>query len=555
MIIRKKRIATTLGAYLTGVAISLSSAGAIELENIGRYGQTDPGLFDGSAAEIPTYDPATQSVFVTNAATASIDVISIADPSAPSLLFSIPLGSETVAGPTSLVFTGGILAVSLAAEPKTDNGSVAFFDTDGNPVGTPVEVGALPDAITVSPDGTMLITSNEGEPNDDNTIDPEGSVSIIDISAGVAAATVTTVGFGDLEAMEAELKSAGVRIFGQIFTDTGDVDEDGDPIFTSTATTVAQDLEPEFATVSPDGSTAYVTLQENNAIATVDLASATVTGIIPLGLKDHSIWGNEMDPSDKDGSVAKIRAQKVVGMFQPDAIASYQVAGQTYLVTANEGDSRDYDNFSEEIRADDLPDEGFSFVGGNGLIKNSKKLGRLKTTIAPPETAISGVNRRGEAVLENVVAYGARSFSIWSSDGKLVFDSGADFEKLTASLAPEVFNASNDDPEADNRSDDKGPEPEGVIVAEFDGTPYAFVTLERIGGIMVYDVSDPANATFEDYINTRLPADNGDNSSIEDDLGPEGLVFVAPSQSPNGEALLIVTNEVSGSTLVFQINP
>ena len=552
---RSKRIVTTLGAYLAGIAIGIPSAGAIELELIGRHQQTDPELFDGSAAEIPTYDPLTKRAFVTNAATASIDVIDLSDPTEPSLLFSIPLASETVAGPTSVVFTGGILAVSLVAEPKTDNGQVAFFDADGYPIGIPVEVGALPDAITVSPDGTKLIVCNEGEPNDDNTIDPDGSVSIIDISNGIKPATVMTAGFGDFDAVEAELKAAGVRIFGRVFTDTGEVDEDGDPIFTSAPAGVAQDLEPEFAAVSPDGTTAYVTLQENNAIATVDLASATVTGVVPLGLKDHSTWGNGLDPSDKDNFVAKIRPQKVLGMFMPDAIATYEVGGETYLVTANEGDSRDYDNFSEEIRASDLPEEGFSFAGGIGLLKNDKKLGRLKTTIAPPETAISGTDRKGNPILESVVAYGARSFSIWSSTGQLVFDSGSDFELITAGLVPGLFNASNDDPEADNRSDDKGPEPEGVIVAKFGGTPYAFVTLERVGGIMVYDISDPHNATFVDYINTRLPAGDDGNSSIEDDLGPEGLVFIDPADSPNGEALLVVTNEVSGSTIVFQINP
>ncbi len=265
MNIKKKRIVTTLGAYLAGIAIGIPCAGAIELELIGRHAQTDPELFDESAAEIPTYDPETQRVFVTNAATASIDVIDLSDPADPALLFSIPLASETVAGPTSLVFTGGVLAVSLAAEPKTDNGVVAFYNADGDQLGTPVEVGALPDAITVSPDGTKLIVSNEGEPNDDNTIDPDGSVSIIDISAGIEAATVATADFSDFNSMEAELRAAGVRIFGRVFTDTGEVDEEGDPIFTSEPTIVSQDLEPEFAAVSPDGATAYVTLQENNA--------------------------------------------------------------------------------------------------------------------------------------------------------------------------------------------------------------------------------------------------------------------------------------------------
>lgn len=530
-------------APVTALSLSLTAADAFELVPIGRYGQSDPAVFDESAAEIPTYDPVSQRLFVTNAATASVDVISLADPTDPTLLFSIPLANAAISGPTSVVFTGGVLAVSLAAEPETDPGFVGFYDADGQQVAPPLQVGALPDAITASPDGAWLVTSNEGEPSDDNTIDPEGSVSVIDISNGVASATVATADFTSFNALETELKEAGVRIFGQIFDGSGLV-----------PTTVAEDLEPEYATISPDSTTAYVTLQENNAIAVVDLATATVEGIFALGLKDHFVSGNELDPSNRDGKI-KIKKHKVLGMFQPDAIASYEVGGTTYLVTANEGDARDYDNFSEEIRADELEAEGFVFKGGRGLIKNEKMLGRLKTTIAPPETAIIGTDKKGRQILENVVAYGTRSFSIWSSDGELVFDSGAEFEDFTSWFESDIFNASNDDPEFDNRSDDKGPEPEGVIVAEVDGKAYAFIALERVGGVMVYDVSEPASASFAGYFNTRLPASNPGNSTIDDDLGPESLVFIEAADSPNGTPLLVVTNEVSGSTLVFEIHP
>ncbi len=551
----KHHLYKTTCTCLTGALCAISNTAALELEPLGRYGQSDPEVYDESAAEIPTYDPVSQRLFITNAATASIDVLDIADPANPTLLFSIPLADETISGPSSLVFTNGILAVSLVANPKTDNGFVAFFDADGNSLAPHVEVGALPDAITASPDGSLLVTSNEGEPNDLNTIDPEGSVSIIDISGGAAVASVATANFQAFNALEADLEAAGVRIFGQIYTDTGNVDDEGKPIYSISPTNVSQDLEPEFAAISPDGAYAFITLQENNAVAVVDLDTATVDGIFALGTKDHFVSGNELDPSDKDNFIAKIRKHKVQGMFQPDAIASYQVNGETFVVTANEGDSRDYDNFSEEIRADELAEEGFAFAGGKGLVKNEKMLGRLKTTIAPPEPTIVGTNKDGNKILEKVVTYGTRSFSIWSSTGDLVFDSGSDFESLTAGLQFDTFNASNDEPDPDKRSDDKGPEPEGVIVADFNNTPYAFITLERIGGIMVYDVSDPANATFETYINTRLGANVEGNSTIDDDLGPESLVFIDASDSPSGEALLVVTNEVSGSTVIFKVLP
>jgi hypothetical protein len=293
-------------------------------------------------------------------------------------------------------------------------------------------------------------------------------------------------------------------------------------------------LEPEYITVSADGKTAYVTLQENNAMAIVDIATAKVTAIKPFGYKDHSLAGNGLDASDRDSAI-NIKTWPVLGMYLPDAIASYSVAGQTYLITANEGDARDYTGYKEEARVSTLTLSS-ALAPFNALAQ----LGRL--TVTNSQGSVSNV-------YEKLYAYGTRSFSIWNAQGQQVFDSGDQLEQLTKDLPQAKFNASNDNNDQDDRSDNKGPEPEGVIVAQFGKKHYAFIGLERVGGVVVYDVSNPSRPVYETYINTR----NTPNG-ITGDLGPEGLHFVPADKSPNGKPLLVVGNETSGTTAIYQIN-
>lgn len=149
----------------------------------------------------------------------------------------------------------------------------------------------------------------------------------------------------------------------------------------------------------------------------------------------------------------------------------------------------------------------------------------------------------GDGDFDVLYSYGARSFSVWSADGTQVFDSGDDLEQITTGLTPTLFNADNNNPaQFDTRSDNKGPEPEGVTTGKVDGVTYAFIGLERAGGgIMVYDMSDPAYPTFVEYVRADL------------DISPEGLLFIRSGASPNGIPLLIVTNEVSGTVTIYQI--
>ncbi len=503
-----------------------ASGGPMALEVLGTY---ESGVFDGSAAEIVAHDPGSQRLFVTNAEEQTVNVLDVSDPTNPTAVVGVdPIDISGIGDTaTSVAVHGGVVAVAVTADPETDPGHVAFFDTDGNWLNT-VQVGVLPDMIIFTPDGTKVLTANEGQPSEDYTIDPEGSVSIVDISGGVASATVTTASFTSFNGQEDALRAKGVRIF-------------------APGASAAEDFEPEYIAVSADSTTAWVTLQENNAIAILDIGNAEFTSVEALGFKDHSFWRNGLDASNKD-DVINIQPWPVQGMYQPDAIKAYTAGnGKTYLITANEGDARDYDGFSEETRVSKLDLDPDAFPNAEEL-QEKENLGRLKTT-----TALGDLDGDGDH--DVIYSYGARSFSIWDADGELVFDSGAEIEWVTAWLLPDDFNSNNDENDSfDARSDDKGPEPESVAIGQIGHRTYAFIGLERVGGIMVYDVSNPQHPKFQSYINNR-DFDGDAEAGTAGDLGPEGMIFIAAADSPTGGPLLVVANEVSGTTTVYAIAP
>ena len=487
----------------------------------------DPSTVSGSTCEIVAYDAISKKLFATSAIEDRLDIIDFTNPEAPVTLNSVDMAPY--GGITSVAVKNGIVAVASPNANEQLNGSVVFLTTDGTFI-SQVAVGALPDNISFSPDGTKVLTANEGQPNTDYTVDPEGSVSIIDITGGVAALTdgdVTTLLFTAYNTPEAEalLMASGVRKL-------------------KLTSTMSQDFEPEYITTSADSQKAWVTLQENNAVAEINLATNTITSIWGLGTKDMSLPGNGFDISDNNGEVL-IANWPIQAYFIPDGVASYSANGTNYIVTANEGDEKEYGDFEERTT-----------IGANGynlsateypqaaMLKKSHNAGRMRVT------NLDGLNADGTAY-EQIYAVGTRSFSIFNADTKArVYDSGDDFEMYT-STAPAfsgIFNADSESNTAKNRSRAKGPEPEGATIAHIADKVFAFVGLERIGGVMVYDVTDPANVQFVDYANTRnVSAYGGDN-------GPEGIIYINDADSPNETPYVIVANEISGTLTVFEVN-
>ncbi|MFV8753864.1 choice-of-anchor I family protein [Nannocystaceae bacterium ST9] len=499
--------------------------GDLVLTGLVPLGTWATGIFDEGAAEIVDHHAGSQRLFVVDGADESVDVLDLADPSNLTLVDQLAIG-EWGGSPNSLAIHGDLLAVAVEAADPVEPGVLVLFDAATLEYLNHVEVGVLPDMVTFSPDGSKVLVACEAQPADDYMIDPEGSIAIVDVSGDVALLSDADVQLAGFSGYSLANLDPQVRVFGP-------------------GSSVAEDLEPEYIAVSADSTTAWVTLQENNAIAIVDLASATVTDIVALGFKNHSQSGKGLDPSDEDGAIA-IANWPVFGMYQPDSIASFAVGGQTFLITANEGDARDYDGFGEDTRIKNLDLDPEAFPDADAL-QADEALGRLGVT-----DQLGDIDGDGE--FEQLFAFGARSISIWSSTGALVWDSGELIEQQTALALPDAFNCNQDDNDSfDSRSDNKGPEPEGVALASLWGKTYAFVGLERIGGVMVFDLSDPQAPAFVLYDNSTREFAGDPEQGTAGDLGPEGLHVIAAADSPIGEPLLAVANEISGTVTVYRI--
>lgn len=498
-----------------------NGTGVLDLQVLTSY----QGLVNSGSTEILDYDPVSQRLFVTNATNDRFEILDISNPSAILKVDSIDISTFGNINGLS-VYSGGtqpIIACAIQAPATNGNGAVVFYDTNGVQLAS-VTVGVLPDMVTFTPNGQKVLVACEGEPDDTYTIDPQGSVAVIDVSGGfgtLSQSNIKILGFTQYDGQEASLRAQGIRIFGP-------------------NASASQDIEPEYIAVSPNGNTAYVSCQEANAIAVVDLVQDSIVNLIPLGYKDHSLPGNGLD-SDRNSDDITIAQAPFRGFYMPDAIATYEVNGQTYVLSANEGDSRDYGGYSEEERLDDLKFNLDSIPYPELLLE---AYGDIKVTSAQGDLDNDGK-------FEHIYTYGARSFSIWNgTTGALVYDSGDDLEQIVSNspLYNSLFNVNEDNANLKNRSDDKGPEPEAVTVGVIDNVPYAFVAMERTGGVVVYDISNPASPVFVDINIPRNPA-NGDG-----DQGPEGLIFIPASQSPTNGDLLLAANEVSNTITIWEVN-
>ncbi|MGG7551364.1 choice-of-anchor I family protein [Chryseobacterium arthrosphaerae] len=491
----------------------------IQLNYIGSF---DPSGNNSSSTEIVVHDPATQRLFTISSLTDVFDIIDFSTPVTPSVVKTVNMAAY--GGITSIAVKNGIIA---AASPNTNpqqNGSVVFFDINGNFL-KQVSVGALPDMVTFTPDGTKVVTANEGEPNDAYTTDPEGTISIIDISGGIGNLTqshVTTLNFNNFDSQVAALTATGLRKV-------------------RTNNTLSQDLEPEYVTISADSQKAWVTLQENNAIAEVNLSTKTITGIWGLGKKDMSLPGNGFDASDNNGEIL-IANWPVKAYYVPDVVQNYKIGNTQYIVTANEGDEKDLSGYSERttVGANSYILDPAIFPN-SALLKASHNLGRFRVSSATGNTD-------GDTDFEEMAALGARSFSIFNADTRqIVYDSGDQFERYIAASHPLLFNVDNESNAVKNRSRAKGPEPEGVALGTINGQTYAFITLERTGGVMVYNITDPNNPTFTDYKHSRsTSAYGGDN-------GPEGIIYIAPENTTTNKGYVIIANEISGTLSMYEV--
>jgi len=513
---------------------------------VGRYAQnTTAGM-----SEIVAYHAASRSMFITvDSATtkSSFQRISLANLGSTALANPVTASNLTTGSVTSvsadvngagftaggvqtLAISGNLLAIAVQATPKTDNGVVAFYRLDALGNATylkKVTVGSLPDGMAFTPDGSKLVVANEGELSVSfatDGIDPDGTISVIAVANGTPADTATTLGFADFNIAGSRFSElpAAVRIG-------------------RSGATVAQDMEPEYVSITPDGTKAHVTLQENNAVAVVDLATNRIERIVAMGFKNHGLAANALAPSDKVAATAPFALKSypnLFGVYMPDGIASFTVNGVSYFITANEGDDRDDFLASAETQRAGHASIVLSPTAfpNAAVLKGETELGRLNII------RTMGLNSQGQ--YERLYTLGGRSFSIYNAQtGAQVYDSGSDLERRTYATLPISLLGSA---QVKDRLDNKGPEPESVVVGQVRGRPHAFVALERTSAILVYDVSNPASPVFVQWLqNTTTLADG--------DVSPEGLAFVPADQSPSGQALLLAGHEVSGTVSVWEL--
>lgn len=485
------------------------------------------GKFDQGGTEVHAFDPLSGRLFSTNAAESKIDIIRLGNLTKPNLVAQIdltPYGGQV----NSIAAQGNNIAVAVQANFPQSDGKVLFFDTNGTYINQLV-VGPMPDMLAFSPSLQHLVVANEGEPSDDYVTDPAGTISIIDFSGGrsdnLTQANVQTVSFARYDSLPFDPL---INIYGN----------NGQASF-------SEDVEPEYITFNSNGTKAYVSLQENNALAVIDVYTAQLDTVIGLGYKDWNSAGMGLDASDMSSGISILNHFNVFGMYQPDAISFFSDASGDYILSANEGDSRDYTAYSEEVRINNINLNPITF-NSPSTMQNDTVLGRLKVS-----TSIgNGIN---PFLYDSLFSFGTRSFSVWGTDGQLVWDSGDEFEQTLKLLHPANFNSNNDDNNSfKSRSDDKGPEPEAICTGTVLGSNYAFIALERMGGIMIYNIDNPSQPVFDSYILDR-DFSKAASDSAAGDLGPEFLSFIDPADSPNGAPLLIVSNEVSGTLSIYQL--
>jgi len=506
---------------------------------------------DGEGSgEIATFHPGSKRIFATNGVKNSIDIFDISNVAAPKKVGSLslsPYGNDvtSVAAGRDVVVAAVLVTETFSATgaPSTPNGKLVVFDTNGKVLSSPDILGVLPDSVTFAPNGTTALVAIEGQPvcaKDDpattakedtdysKASDPEGGVSIVDLT-NPAAPVVKFAGFKQFNV--AQMKAKGIAV-------------------SSVVNNVAKDFEPEFIT-AVDNKYAYVTIQEANAIGKLDIEAASFESVTRAFESKLSVTAR--DTSDRDSGAGPRNYANVVGASQPDAIASFKVGSGHYFVTANEGDAREYTCLNDDQRGSSLKVDSRRFPNWSTL-SASAALGRAKVN---PTIG----DRDGDGDIDTIHLRGSNSMTMYRN-GIALWDSG----ELLDQIQIKAFGVANingshslsSDKSTMNyvgqdRSDDKGSEPEGVAVGMVGNTRVAILGLERMTALAVFDITQPRSPVFQEWLQ-MLPAKATPAKDVKH-WSPEGIVFVSADKSPSGKALIITSYELSGSISIHQIEP
>ena len=474
-----------------------------------------------TTAEISAFMPEKKVLFVVGGENV-MEIVDMADPTNPQKLNEIKLPG----GASSVTVHGDLVAVSLLNNPEWKKGHVQVMR-----YGKKLEVLGLhelcymPDMITFTPDGKNLLVACEGSPDETFSEDPEGGIGVLSVSSKAAKAWAkpqkTVVGFKGLDSLA--LMAAGVRKTG--------------------VKSFVQSLEPEYITVAADSKTAWISLQENNALVKFDIAKKKIVNVFPLGYVDHSKPGFGLDI--KKNKQIEIRNYPLRGLRQPDGISAFSVNGKSFVLTANEGAPvNDYKAWTDVTTAMVLMQQNVLDADAftTGLLNDLKNI-----SVSNLERCDVAPNKTENGKCPYMYSFGSRSISIFDGEsGHLMWDSGDMLERTIAKVAPEYFNwnSKKGKVKMDARSEDKGCEPENVTTGFVGEKRYAFAGLERTSGVAVFDISGVENGSTPNIIDYYLDPK---------DRGPEGILFIPAEKSPNGEPLLVVGYEYSKTLAVYTV--
>uniref|UniRef100_UPI0025B88805 choice-of-anchor I family protein n=1 Tax=Luteitalea sp. TaxID=2004800 RepID=UPI0025B88805 len=513
---------TVVGTPVTATLLNDDAPAPVNLSaTLAHRFDATPAIVNGGGARGLAFDGG--FFHVVNVAQGSVDVFRVGPNGQEALAAQFDL-VPAIGRPLSVAARSGVVAVTYTALDSIGPGGVAVFDRDATGAlvlrGT-VLVGVWPDMLRFSPDGAAVYVAVTGVQALAQAPDAPGGVAVVSLTGALDASAVRFIGFSAFDGQEAALRSAGIRVFpGQV---------------------PSIDFEPEYIAVDPGTGELLVTLQEANAVGRLNLTSGAWT-LLPLGTVDHRVAGQGFDASDRDAGIA-IAAWPVRGMRMADGIAAFTAGGRTYFVTANEGQVRDTGVYTDQVRLSNVVLNPGVFPNAAAL-SNNVNLGRLAVS------AIDG-DTDGDGLVEEVFSFGSRSFTVFDAGGRVMFESGAQFEQLIADRFASRFNADgavdafnpSAPPSVDSRSDNSGPEPESVALATIGGRTFAFIGLERDGGIVVQDVTVPLQPRFVTFIDSRAAGD----------FGPEDIVVIPAAQSATGQPQVAIAYEYSGTVAVYDL--
>ena len=492
-------LAACLTSFVSSMAMGQTDQTRLRLENLGSV-HVDGGV------EIVSFDADSERIYAVGSS--GWMVFAFDEVNRLSVIDSGVYSNTEQWEPTSVAVDPagrGFVATSWIPDPSDRvPGMVQIIDTDNNRVVWQFGVGYHPDCIAFSPDGRYLIAANECEPG---IGDRAGGITVVDLD-GIGGAQ-DFVGLNDVRSFDFSPENLGEGVglgalrIGSAFKANPEID-----------------IEPEY--LAPTNEGVWVGLQENNGLAYFDFGLEKWTRVQSLGSLSL-----EFDSNDTDG--VNITTQAGFALLpQPDTIAATAIGGRTYIVLANEGEKADADT----IRLEDAIDDGLIDPNAIARLHTSypgeafSRLGRIWMS-----TIDGDLDADGDIDLPSVL--GGRSFSVLDAQsGSLVWNSGSQFERMTAERWPKQYNSD------DSRSDRSGPEPEGIAIGHIDGRTLVFVGLERVDAVFMYDISNPEAPTF-------LDAQLLDSACSR----PEGLAFFSMSN----RNYLAVASEKGGCLTIFEV--